>query len=263
MLEVKPISSHIIQDLIFPNAKKQTWESHATTLANADNDSLFETYAKIAESVRINMDATEAKVVFARDTRASGSTLVAALSDALTATHTEFVDHKLMTTPQLHYITRCTNTYGSEYHYGEISEVGYYEKLSSAFKRAMKNRKTKGHVTVDCANGVGGPKLREIIKYLPTAEQGGVDIKVVNDDVVNPESLNVSVECRLSLILPYIADMCIISAARTMSRHNNGHHRPRRQLRLTVAHHSTVTPIVSSITTSTKTAHSTSSTVTE
>lgn len=197
MLEVN-LSFIIIQDLTVPNAVKQTWEAHATTLANADNDAVFETYQKIIEAVKINMDSP-ARVVFARDTRASGLTLVAALVDGLNAVGAEYVDYKLMTTPQLHYITRCTNTYGTEYHYGEISEVGYYEKLSDAFKRAMKHRKSKGHVTVDCANGVGGPKLREMIKYLPSAEQGGVDIKVVNDDVVDPESLNVQVTYRMNL----------------------------------------------------------------
>jgi phosphoacetylglucosamine mutase len=75
--------------------------------------------------------------------------------------------------------------------YGEPTEKGYYEKLSVAFKQAMKHRKTSGPVTVDCANGVGGPKLRELIKYLSSAKDGGIDIKVVNDDVLNPEALNV------------------------------------------------------------------------
>ncbi|KIW08481.1 hypothetical protein, variant 1 [Verruconis gallopava] len=169
---------------------EQTWEGHATTLANADNDALYDTYAKIAEQIKVNPNA-EARIVFARDTRASGSTLVAALVDAFQATGTQYTDYKLLTTPQLHYIVRCTNTYDSDYYYGEISEVGYYEKMANAFRRAMRNSKAKGHVTVDCANGVGGPKLRELIKYLPPAEESGLEIKVVNDDVVNPESLNV------------------------------------------------------------------------
>jgi phosphoacetylglucosamine mutase len=88
---------------------------------------------------------------------------------------------------------RCTNTEGTSYAYGETSEKGYYEKLSTAFKQAMKHRKTDGPVTVDCANGVGGPKLRELIKFLPSGENGGIDIKVVNDDVLNPDALNVQV----------------------------------------------------------------------
>jgi phosphoacetylglucosamine mutase len=53
----------------------------------------------------------------------------------------------------------------------------------------MKGRKSNGAVTVDCANGVG-PKLAALVKYLPKATAGGVDIKIVNDDVLKPERLN-------------------------------------------------------------------------
>jgi len=54
----------------------------------------------------------------------------------------------------------------------------------------MYGRKINGPVTVDCANGIGAPKLKELLKYLPNAEQGGIDIKVVNDDVLKTEALN-------------------------------------------------------------------------
>lgn len=37
----------------------------------------------------------------------------------------------VLTTPQLHYMVRCVNTNNA---YGQPSEQGYYEKLSSAFK---------------------------------------------------------------------------------------------------------------------------------
>lgn len=57
----------------------------------------------------------------------------------------------------------------------------------------MAGKKSQGHVTVDCANGVGGPKLRELLKSLPDSSDGGVEIKVVNDEVHKPEVLNVQV----------------------------------------------------------------------
>lgn len=137
-----------------------------------------------------------ARVVFARDTRASGSRLVGVLNAALTATEVEFIDFKYMTTPQLHYIVRCKNTLGTQYEYGEPSEQGYYEKLAQSFKKVMRGVKVQGNLTVDCANGVGGPKLRELIKFLDS----GLDIKVVNDDVINPDSLNFEVNNLLSLL---------------------------------------------------------------
>jgi phosphoacetylglucosamine mutase len=118
---------------------------------------------------------------------------VASLVDALNATGAEHTDFKILTTPQLHYLVRCVNTKDTQYAYGDVSEKGYYEKIGEAFKRAMAGKKSAGAVTVDCANGVGGPKLHELIKYLPSASDGGIDIKVVNDDVLKPDMLNVSV----------------------------------------------------------------------
>lgn len=115
---------------------------------------------------------------------------MSALLAALEASGTEYTDYKLLTTPQLHYITRCLNTKGTPYEYGEPTEKGYYEKVAAAFKAAIGSKKFNGSVTVDCANGVGGPKLRELIKYLPSPSEGGLEIKVVNDDVLQPERLN-------------------------------------------------------------------------
>lgn len=62
--------------------------------------------------------------------------------------------------------------------------------MANAFKTLMHGRSIQGPVTVDCANGVGGPKLKELIKYLPKGTEGGIDIKVINDDVLNPDILN-------------------------------------------------------------------------
>ena len=167
-----------------------SWEKHATTLANAASDEvLYTNFESLIKECGINSEI-KPKVVFARDTRASGSRLVAALVDALEATGTDYTDYKLLTTPQLHYITRCINTKGSTYDYGEPTERGYYEKIASAFKAAIQGSKVNGALTVDCANGVGGPKLAQLVKYLPSAAEGGLDIKIVNDDVVQPERLN-------------------------------------------------------------------------
>ncbi|EZF34263.1 Phosphoacetylglucosamine mutase [Trichophyton interdigitale] len=165
------------------------WEVFATRLANAPLETLGEEYAKLVDEIEIKMD-NPARVVFARDTRASGARLATALSAAMAASEVEATDFKYLTTPQLHYIVRCKNTLGTPYEYGEPTEKGYYEKLSEAFKKVMNGRTTTGSVTVDCANGVGGPKLAELVKFLPSAKDGGLDITVINDDVINPDRLN-------------------------------------------------------------------------
>ncbi|KAL9098629.1 MAG: hypothetical protein Q9163_005748 [Psora crenata] len=167
-----------------------SWEAHATVLANAPSDqALAEAFMKLEADLSIDPQA-KARAVFARDTRASGPHLVSALIAGFEAAGVDYTDYKLMTTPQLHYVTRCLNTKGTPFDYGEPTEQGYYEKTARGFKAAMAGRKVNGGLTVDCANGVGGPKLRELIKYLPSVGEGGISIKVVNDDVVRPNRLN-------------------------------------------------------------------------
>lgn len=191
---------------------ENTWEAYSTELANAKDEDVVKVYRSLEEKLKINKDAPS-RVIYARDTRPSGPKLVQALVDALDATSTEYTDYKLLTTPQLHYLTRCTNTEGTPQSYGEVSEKGYYEKLGQAFKRAMKGKKTVGAVTVDCANGVGGPKLAELLKYLPKGSDGGVEIKILNDDVLKAEVLNHEVRLQFPY---YIRKLKHCSAAQIM-----------------------------------------------
>lgn len=171
---------------------EQDWEAYATRLVNCPSDQeLLDTYKALAAQLKIDV-AAPGRVVYGRDTRPSGHSLVTALSDALVACNTDYTDYKILTTPQLHYLTRCINTEGTPKAYGVVSEAGYYEKLSEAFVRALRGKKVQGQLTVDCANGVGGPKLSELLKILPK-EPTRFDVRVVNDDVLRPEVLNLDV----------------------------------------------------------------------
>lgn len=162
-------------------------------MANAPTDEILaQVYEKLTEDLKIKPEA-KARVIFARDTRASGPRLIIALVEALNSVESESTDFKILTTPQLHYLTRCLNTRGTQFEYGDPTEQGYYQKIASSFEAAMKGRKFSGSVTVDCANGVGGPKLRELLKYLPAVSEGGLEVKIVNDDVLRPERLNYQV----------------------------------------------------------------------
>jgi phosphoacetylglucosamine mutase len=164
-----------------------SWEVYATTLANASSDEeLLVEYENLVSTLNVNTEITP-KVIFARDTRESGPALVASLQDALRATKTEFVDHGLLTTPQLHYLVRCINTADSEQPYGEPTEQGYYVKLAGAYKKLMTGVPSLREVTVDCANGVGGPKLRLLAE---TIGQDLFQCSVINDLVDQPSKLN-------------------------------------------------------------------------
>jgi len=163
-------------------------------------------YHDIADKYRIDFN-TPARVVVARDTRASGARLLGCVLDGLTAAGAEIKDYGFLTTPQLHYMVRSLNTEGTKDAYGTPTEEGYYEKFAAAFKAALRGKKANGSLTVDCANGVGGPKLTELIKRLPPKEEG-LEIFVVNDNVIKPESLNVEVGLsRSHILIPELTTM--------------------------------------------------------
>jgi phosphoacetylglucosamine mutase len=168
---------------------EQDWEVYATNLVNApSHEELVEYFLKLADTLKIDLNLP-GKVIVGRDTRPSGITLVTSLADSLASTNTEFVDFRVLTTPQLHYLTRCINTAGTPSAYGEVSELGYYNKLVEAFYRALRGRRVSGGLTVDCANGVGGPKLTELLKR-HDSQKTGLQVKIVNDDVLRSKNLN-------------------------------------------------------------------------
>ena len=181
---------------------EQSWEEYATILANTQSQDLGTSYEKLVNDMLVDeirqLQNRPANIVIGRDTRASGPTLVKAIKVALDAVGATYTDYGHLTTPQLHYMVRCINTQNTPYAFGEATEEGYYQKMGNAFKTIMHGRSIKGNITVDCANGVGGPKLHEFIKFIPTSKDGGIDIKVVNDDVLKPEALNLEVSQDIS-----------------------------------------------------------------
>lgn len=102
------------------------------------------------------------KIYLAKDTRKSSLALSEALIDGIKCSNGEFIDFNLLTTPQLHYITRCANFPD----YGQPTENGYYEKISNAFLKLTEHSNKKLQLTVDCANGVGALKMKLIEPYL-------------------------------------------------------------------------------------------------
>ncbi|KAF2717083.1 Phosphoacetylglucosamine mutase [Polychaeton citri CBS 116435] len=168
------------------------WEAIATSLSNAKTALDFKNFAgDVIDRLNIDVKGTiKPRVIFARDTRPSGERLIKAVTAALGSTGTKYDDCGILTTPQLHYLVRSLNTQNSSNPYGEFSEDGYYKKISSAFAACMQYQKPNGSVVVDCANGVGAPALKKLIKYLPPPSEGGVEIKIKNDDIKNPEVLN-------------------------------------------------------------------------
>ncbi|BGP34480.1 hypothetical protein JCM10296v2_006301 [Rhodotorula toruloides] len=142
------------------------WEAYATLLANAlSDDALIARLKEVVQTAEIDL-SKPAKVVYGYDTRPSCRTLVRAVVDGLSAFDVEQVNAALVTTPQLHYLTRCLNTEGTPDAYGEPTIEGYYKKLANAYTTLAKGRHLLPALTVDCANGVGAPKLKEFVKVI-------------------------------------------------------------------------------------------------
>lgn len=126
---------------------ENAWESHATTLANASNTSAFiEAVENFVKAAKIDLNKP-ARVVYARDTRPSGASLVGALEDGFKAIGAETRDAGITTTPVLHYLVRAINTKGTKDEYGPDSEEGYVNKLTAAFKKLVVGRSTYPKMT--------------------------------------------------------------------------------------------------------------------
>ena len=169
---------------------EQDWEKYARYLSNGKSaEQTLNAWLWLLKATNVD-EKKPAHVIFARDTRPSGARLVKALTAAMDATGVKYTDYGLLTTPQLHYLVRATNTQNTKHPYGEVSEEGYYKKMGDAFKRAIYGARPNGPLVVDCANGIGAPALKKMLKHLPTEKEGGINIRIVNDDVDNPEVLN-------------------------------------------------------------------------
>lgn len=116
---------------------ENAWEGHATTLANApDTDAFIAAVEHMISATKID-SSKPSRVVYARDTRPSGLSLVRALEDGLNGVGTQTRNAGVTTTPILHYFVRAINTKGSKDEYGPDSEEGYVTKLTAAFKKLI------------------------------------------------------------------------------------------------------------------------------
>lgn len=172
---------------------EQSWESYATSLANLNtSEDLYGEIIKISSQLNIKLDNVS-NVVIARDSRVSGPALTDATIDGLKVLDTVYKNYHLLSTPQLHYLVRAINTQGSPVSYGKPTEEGYFEKLASSYKKIYDEFQDgqaleKVKITIDAANGIGGPKVEKLLKEYISEY---VDYTVVNNNYSDPEALNV------------------------------------------------------------------------
>jgi phosphoacetylglucosamine mutase len=168
----------------------QSWEPLATNLANCSNFNDFEIILKpLWEKYYKNKPA---KIIIARDTRESGPNLlnicIELFNSLSNENFVEFINFNELTTPELHYLTRCFN----DSLFGGKSELDYFNKLSNSFLEILKLNNISIdsiiNLIVDSANGVGAIKLKSFLDSVPILKS---KFKSVNYDTNNPLSLNV------------------------------------------------------------------------
>ncbi|KPL94551.1 phosphoacetylglucosamine mutase-like protein [Sarcoptes scabiei] len=158
----------------------QSWEKLATEIANIPDDELEQYIRNLLQRFQINLD-DKCQIHLAIDTRASSPLLRQALIDGIKVARGDYIDHGLLTTPQLHYIVRCVND--PESSYGLPTEDGYYSKLCKAFVELTKNSERTLNLVIDCANGVGALKMQLLAPYLKNRIT--FELKNIGDGILN------------------------------------------------------------------------------
>lgn len=143
----------------------QEWEPYANRLANAETDAeLAQCVAELfnSENITIPTNPASLKMLIAHDTRSSGPFLSDAAAAGAKALGLTTELHGLRTTPQLHWSVMQLNKNLPS------SEQDYYTTLATAFKQLVGTSTRDNRVTlhIDCANGVGAPKMAELAPLL-------------------------------------------------------------------------------------------------
>ncbi|KAI8470507.1 MAG: phosphoacetylglucosamine mutase [Monoraphidium minutum] len=155
------------------------WEEYATDLAQQESDAaVASALARILAAhppppgAEDNAAAGGARVIVGRDTRGSGPRLAAAAAAGAAALGVPVTDVGVVTTPELHSAVMAYNRYGA------LGEQPYFTALTTAFRTLADGTPPPGSpLYVDCANGVGGLKLRDMAPGLAAL---GLRMELVN-----------------------------------------------------------------------------------
>ncbi|EFC48373.1 predicted protein, partial [Naegleria gruberi] len=159
---------------------ESTWEEKAVRLANCIHDAklMSEKFDELVSELKLDLTKPIGKTLcisVAKDTRTSSDRLVSSLKTAVSLFENlgiVHVDYGLMITPQLHYMVMLTNHHEETKSF--LNESIYYQDISNAFN--LLYRGGEKEITMDCAFGVGGKKIKQLQSSLKD-----VKFTLVND----------------------------------------------------------------------------------
>uniref|UniRef100_A0A915JAT1 phosphoacetylglucosamine mutase n=1 Tax=Romanomermis culicivorax TaxID=13658 RepID=A0A915JAT1_ROMCU len=163
-----PIGENGIK-LIDPQGEmlESAWERHATKLVNTTDQNLHSDIEDLMSLLKLNLD-TVATVYCARDNRPSGEMLIMAARNGVSQIkNAVFFDFGVLTTPQLHFIVKRSNTTQAK---DVVSVEDYYREFARSFILLSKqiSEKTSNsnydrNIYLDASNGVGGPNFEALV----------------------------------------------------------------------------------------------------
>ncbi|KAG0657625.1 Phosphoacetylglucosamine Mutase [Maudiozyma exigua] len=182
---IEPDGSMLLQD----------WEPIATKLANIASNESFDNLVNyirdIIQEQKIDIHGSMAHIAVGMDSRESSPRLMNCLMSTLEPIFNAIViNHGMLTTPQLHYLTSCHN----EEDIRNVSIETYNRNFQSTFKKLLNIYNIQGfnncfdNLIVDCANGIGAPQFERFSSLLSQSSM----IKFTNDNYLHPETLNES-----------------------------------------------------------------------
>lgn len=152
------------------------WEKYATDIVNATDAnlaaavrSLERQMSQIENSFIATGNTHNARVVCGMDIRTSGPHLMEAARAGAAVFNVNFENIGEVSTPILHYIVKSYNFP----QFAEPTVEGYYKAISDAFKELHEitvepeGSRYQPKLIVDCANGVGAPRFRDLLQHIP------------------------------------------------------------------------------------------------
>lgn len=180
----------------------ESWEPLATQLTNAlatkgnSSERAQAAHSWIQKEIKgqlqfVNKFYNEGIIptlVVGRDSRESGPKLLSCLVTAAKELfHANIHDQGLLTTPQLHFLTSETAKGISN-----VSEPCYYKHFLEAWNNIAKlhgignSLPSIPSLTIDAANGIGGPKVQELLSQWSCRNQ----VHFINNQWTDPQLLN-------------------------------------------------------------------------
>ncbi|EPY37163.1 phosphoacetylglucosamine mutase [Strigomonas culicis] len=191
-----------------------TWEEWCCKAANvATGEELLSVFDACAKCFGVSQPSLVKKVTstdgccmhLGRDTRLTGVDIIKVVESALSLTvDINYINHGLVTTPQLHFIVYNVNQRidkDTRHSLAKEMTVGvntFYETLLESFEQLMKRvvgvPTARRKIVVDTSNGVGYYGLKNIVEYSRSRESDVLgtyfDFILVNTNVDDPSVLN-------------------------------------------------------------------------